>query len=422
MLRPDMNWTHDVVVVGVGPAGMTAAYRAARGGCRVLALDRMGSPSRKLVLAGGGRCNLLPRAVDPSAFVTDSSRNALRKILLSWPLPEIRAFLERDLRLRLYEDRKTGRVFPVGGGEEVRRRFLAALRRAHVEVRSHATVRQIVPSAVVLRGGETIHARAIVLATGGRSYPKTGSDGTGFEIAHGLGHHVVDPYPALVALRGGPPRHHRLAGVSVPVTLTIGTGRSRVRVSDDFLFTHRGYSGPAVLDASHLAARAMQAGESLRIDVAWGGAAPEVWEARLTPSARTVARRLREFLPDRLVEVLLDELGQREVRLASLQRPDRSRLVQALGAYPLPWTACGGWNEAEVTGGGVALVDLDPRTLESRMVPGLHLCGELLDAFGRVGGNNLLWAFVTGKVAGDGAVRITRSSTENRGPMTHKKV
>lgn len=413
ILRDGMSKAYDVVVIGAGPSGMTAAYRAARAGRHVLILDRMNPPGRKLRLAGGGRCNVLPRTVDPSVYVTDSSRHTLKKILLSWPLPEVRAFLTRDLGLRLYEERKTGRVFPAGGGEEVQRRFLAALGRAGAELRTRNTVERVLTSesAVVLRNGETISAGAIALATGGRSYPKTGSDGMGFEIARGLGHHLVEPYPALVALRGGPPTHHRLAGLSIPVTLSVGSGRSRTQSTGDFLFTHRGYSGPAVLDVSHHAARAAQAGEPLRVEVAWNGLSPEAWEARLAPSGKTVAGWLKASLPDRLVDLLLEELDLREARLATLQRADRIRLIMALGAYPLPWSACGGWNEAEVTGGGVSLGDLDPRTLESQVVRGLYLCGEVLDAFGPVGGTNLLWAFVTGKVAGDAAAETVHAST-----------
>ncbi len=403
----------DVAVIGGGPAGMTAAYRAAQAGCRVVILDRMDPPGRKLLLSGGGRCNILPRVVDPSLYVTDSSRNSLRKILLSWPLAEVRAFLEGELGLHLFEEAKTGKTFPVGGGVEVLRRFLTGLRRVGVTLRTRVSVERILPSdvAVVLSSGEAIAAGAIILATGGRSYPKTGSDGTGYEIARGLGHHLIEPYPALVGLRGGTAAHHRLAGVSVPVTLSVGLGRSCVRASGDFLFTHRGYSGPVVLNLSHLAARAVQAGAPLRFEVAWGGCSPDVWEERLTPGGKTVAGRLKEFLPDRLVDLLLDELGLRESRLSSPRREDRTRLVTALGAYPLPWSACEGWGEAEVTGGGVSLGDVDPRSLESRVVRAVHLCGELLDAFGPLGGTNLLWAFVTGKIAGDGVARNAHSST-----------
>jgi len=408
-----MNRSYDVVVVGAGPSGLTAAYRVARAGRRVLLIDRMNPPARKLVLAGGGRCNLLPHAVDPSRYVTDSSPHSLRKILLSWPLEEVQRFLERDLRLRLYEERRTGKRFAAGGGTEVRRAFLSAVKRVGIDLRAPAAVEEILPSetAVVLASGERVTCGAIVLATGGRSYPTTGSDGSGFGMARRLGHRTVEPYPALVPLRGGPPAHHRLAGLSVPVTLSAGSGRVRSRASGDFLFTHRGYSGPAILDVSHRAARAVQAGEGLQIAVSWAGADPETWAVRLTAGPRTVARCLKDFLPDRLVDLLLDELGLRGARLATLRRGDRTRLIGALGAYPLPWTGCGGWSEAEVTGGGVDLADLDPRTLESRVVPRLHLCGELLDAFGPVGGTNLLWAFVSGKVAGDGAAQIAHSST-----------
>ncbi len=399
---------YDVAIVGGGPAGMIAAYHAARSGSRVLIIDRMRPPGQKILLSGGGRCNILPlRLVDPSAYVSDSSVNILKKIILSWPLAEVRAFLSGPIGLKLIDKRKTGKVFPLfGGGEEVRNHMLAVVRQSGVEVRTGSAVVDIQPSqrrSVVLENGDSIVAERVILATGGMSYPQTGSDGTGFEIARRLGHSIVDPYPALVSLRGGSPAHHQLAGLSIPVTLSTGEGRSRLSVCGDFLFTHRGYSGPAVLNIAHVAARAADADESPKIEVAWSDRGAEEWEEILAPSGKTVRGVLKESLPDRLVDLLLDELELTNARLATLTRVDRKRLIAALTHYPLPWRRAGGWNEAEVTGGGVALSEVEPRTMRSRIVPQLYFCGEILDAFGPIGGTNFLWSFVTGKLAGKGA-------------------
>jgi predicted Rossmann fold flavoprotein len=397
---------------------MTAAYHAARAGCRVLLLDRNKRPGEKILLSGGGRCNILPQEkIDPRLYTTDSSKNTLKKILLSWPLPEVRAFLEGPIGLRLIEQRRTGKVYPLfGGGKEVRDRLLAAVKRSGVTVRTGVSVAAISPSErrrIVLETGEAIVAERVVLATGGLSYPRTGSDGTGHEIARALGHHLVESYPALVSLRGGSSAHHHLAGLSLPVTLTVGTGKSRVRAHGDFLFTHRGYSGPVVLNLGHSAARATLSGEHPTITVSWSALNEADWKSVLAPlstsssapSGRMIRGALKEILPDRLVDMLLTELALSAARLATLHGGEQTRLIAALTSYQLPWRGCGGWSEAEVTGGGVSLANLDPSTLESRVIPNLYLCGELLDAFGPIGGTNFLWAFVTGKLAGDGAAR-----------------
>ena len=398
---------YDVAVVGGGPAGMIAAYYAAHPGRRVLLIDRMRPPGQKIPLSGGGRCNILPlQPVEPGAYISDSSVNIVKKILLSWPLADVRAFLSGPLGLKLIDKRKTGKVFPLfGGGEEVRNHMLAVIRQRGIEVRTGSAVVDIEPSqrrSVVLENGDSIVAEQVILATGGMSYPKTGSDGTGFEIARRLGHTVIDPYPALVSLRGGSPAHHSLSGLSIPVTLSVGGGKSPLRVHGDFLFTHHGYSGPAVLNIAHVVARAANADEPPTIEVAWSDKTEQEWEEVLAPGGKTVRGVLKEVLPDRLVDVLLDELSLSEARTATLNRNDRKRLIAVLTHYTLPWRRAGGWNEAEVTGGGVALSEVEPRTMRSRIVPQIYFCGEILDAFGPIGGTNFLWAFITGRLAGEG--------------------
>ncbi|HEU4699826.1 MAG TPA: aminoacetone oxidase family FAD-binding enzyme [Gemmatimonadales bacterium] len=416
------NPDNPIVVVGAGAAGLLAAIFAARAAAprrrRVLLLERTADGGRKILISGGGRCNVLPSALDESRYVTASSPNTLRKLLRMWPLPEQIRFFEAEVGLRLVREAETGKLFPEGNrAREVRDRLVALAKRAGATFRGDALVEDVIPGGrdwhVVLRTGETLPAAAVILATGGLSVPATGSDGTGLAIARRLGHTVHDTYPALTPLTAEPPPYGHLAGISPVVTLEApplagmpGGGKRAFRTTGGFLFTHRGYSGPAVLDVSHLAVRSRLAGGPRQpIHVQWTALDAAEWERLLTAGGQgTVANVVRRQLPARLADALLAEAGVDDaVTLAHLPRERRRALVEALTRHPLPWTGDEGYKKAEVTGGGVALGEIDPRTMESRLHPGLYLCGEILDAFGPIGGYNFFFAWATGRAAGIGA-------------------
>jgi predicted Rossmann fold flavoprotein len=262
-------------------------------------------------------------------------------------------------------------------------------------------------------GTPELPAHAVVLATGGLSVPATGSDGTGLRVARRLGHALHETYPALTPLLADPPVHAGLAGVSLPVTLRGALDRGERVAPGGFLFTHRGYSGPSVLDLSDLAVRAelrAAAGgpgppRALQpLQVQWTAQGPEEIERLLTAGGSGTAGALvRRLLPQRLADRLLEEAGvDPGTSLAQLRREARNRLLAALTRYELPWTGNEGYRKAEVTGGGVALSEVVAATMESRRSPGLYLCGEVLDAFGPIGGHNFSWAWATGRLAGRG--------------------
>ena len=258
---------------------------------------------------------------------------------------------------------------------------------------------------VGLAGGSTIRASSVIVATGGLSVPATGSDGTGIDIMRGLGHTIHDTYAALTPLTASPHRYAALTGVSLPVTIEApGSGRARV-TRGGFLFTHKGYSGPAVLDVSHLAVLSRLRGEPPQeFYVRWTDLDAAAWDRLLLETGSTMSGTLRERIPSRLAEALLQDSGvEGSTTRSRLTREERNRLVSALTRHPLYWTGDEGYKRAEVTGGGVALAEIDPRTLESRLLPGLFLCGEILDAFGPIGGYNFAWAWATGRAAGLGA-------------------
>jgi predicted Rossmann fold flavoprotein len=407
-MKPDLP----IVLLGAGAAGLMAAIFAAGRGRRVLLLERTRDGGRKILVSGGGRCNVLPSAVDASRFVTDSSPNTLRKILNSWPLPEQRRFFEEEAGIPLALEPETGKLFPVANNARlVRDNLMALARRRGVEIRFGTLAadleppRDDLPWRVRLAEGGTLPATAVVIATGGLSLPGTGSDGTGFGIVRRLGHTVHDLYPALTPLTLDPPRYADLAGLSRTVTLSAPGPKKTFTTHGGFLFTHRGYSGPSVLDLSHLAVRSRMAGGPPQpIYAQWTDMDAEAWDRLLRESQGTVIGILRRHLQDRLAETLLAEMGIDGARsLSQLRREERRNLVEALANHPLPWNGDEGYRKAEVTGGGVALSEIDPRTMESRLHSGLFLCGEILDAFGPIGGYNFLWAWATGRAAGLGS-------------------
>jgi predicted Rossmann fold flavoprotein len=400
----------------------------------VLLLERTRDGGKKILMSGGGRCNVLPSSLDPARYVTASSPNTLRKLLLSWPLAEQRRFFEGELGIPLALEEETGKLFPVSNtARQVRDGLRALAEREGATMRFEAGVIGLEPSpsdapprgapagaarwAIRLAGGGAILADRVVVATGGLSVPATGRDGSGFDWMRVLGHSVHDTYPALTPLTAKPHRHAALSGVSLRVTLEAPGPRRSQTARGGFLFTHKGYSGPAVLDLSHLAVRSRRAGGPRQaLVVQWCDLDEGRWDRCLREGAGTVAGALRRHVPGRLAEALLAELGVAAgTPLPHLDREARRRVVEAMTRYPLPWTGDEGYGKAEVTGGGVDLAEVAPRTLESRLHPGLHLCGEILDAFGPIGGYNFAWAWATGRLAGLGAGRHAASGERAAG-------
>jgi predicted Rossmann fold flavoprotein len=390
-----------------------AAIFAATAGARTTLLERTADGGRKILISGGGRCNVLPARVDESRFVTDSSRNTLHKIVRSWPLAEQRAFFEQELGLQLVEEVETAKLFPASHrARDVRDGLLALAAERGARLRMNALVTDVVPLAdgrwrVDLSDDTPIECDAVIVATGGLSVPNTGSDGTGLSILARLGHTMHRTYAALTPVTAEPAPFAELSGISLTVGITARSTDRSATATGGFLFTHRGYSGPAVLDVSHVVVRSLDDHETppARIAVRWTTLGDAEWERALRPSGtRTVAGAVRAELPDRLAAALITQAGVEGTRsLAELRREERVALIETLVRGELPWTGNEGYKKAEVTGGGVSLAEVDPRTMESRRHPGLFLCGEVLDAFGPIGGYNFLWAWATGRAAGRGA-------------------
>jgi hypothetical protein len=402
-----------VAVIGAGAAGTMAAIFAAKSGAETVLLERTHDGGRKILISGGGRCNVLPARLDESRFVTDSSPNTMRKIVRAWPLAEQIAFFEGELGIPLVEESESAKLFPASHrARDVRDGLLAYAARQGVSARMGTTVTGITPVGggwrVTTAEGEPLDVDALVVAAGGLSVPATGSDGFGLQALAALGHTVHATYAALTPVVCDPAPFGALSGVSFPVTISARSTARSASASGGFLFTHRGYSGPSVLDVSHVVVRARAEGDrAATLSVRWIALEDDEVEALLKPrGARSVLGALRVHLPDRLAVALLERAKVDASRsLAELTRDERRRVMDALTRGELPWTGDEGYKKAEVTGGGVSLAEIDPRTMESRLHPGLFLCGELLDAFGPIGGYNFLWAWATGRAAGRAAGR-----------------
>ena len=398
--------------MGAGAAGLMAAIFAARRGADVVLLERTADGGRKILISGGGRCNILPARLDEARFVTDSSPNTLRKIVRAWPLVEQIDFFDHEMGLSLVEETESSKLFPASNrARDVRDGLIALATREGARFLGSTSVTglrslELDRWRVTLENESSLDVDAVILASGGLSVPKTGSDGFGLQIARKLGHSIHKTYPALTPLTAESSAYTELAGVSLPVTLTAQSAERSATATGGFLFTHRGYSGPAVLDVSHVAVRSKaRDAELARLSVRWSALSADDWLRALRRSGnRSVIGVLRETIPDRLASVLLWAAGVDPTRtLAELRREERTALIEILTNGALPWSGDEGYAKAEVTGGGVDLAEIDPRTMQSRLHRNLFLCGELLDAFGPIGGYNFLWAWATGRAAGIGA-------------------
>lgn len=416
--QADSSSAADVAVVGGGAAGLAAAFFAAQQGAQVTVLERQAEAGRKILISGGTRCNVLPADVDAGRdFFTESSPGAVRGMLASWPVDDCRTWLEGDIGLRLAMEDATRKWFPASNSSrEVRDRLLAACTAAGVMVRYGAGLEglQSVGDAggwrCRLHDGSTFSARRVVMATGGKSYPKLGTDGGGWGVLQGLGHSLQPPYPALTPLKGSHPGGAQLSGLTVhgvqlAAKKASGRGRPALAQRGSLLFSHRGVTGPAVLDLSHHAVMALERHTPMpALTVNWTGDQEAAWAAALADNGGQAVGTVlhRRGLPTRLAEALCTAAGvdAKGTRAAELRKGQRQALLTALTSCPVDVAGHEGYMKAEVTGGGIPLNELNCATCESRKLPGVHICGELLDVFGRIGGFNFYWAFVTGRLAG----------------------
>ncbi len=403
----------DIAVIGAGAAGLFAGIWAGRTnpGLSVVALDGAKRIGAKILISGGGRCNVTHFHVDEKAFA-GSSPAAIRKILRRFDVDHTIAFFEsRGVKLKR---ESTGKLFPISdSAQTVLEALLRAAESAGVSIRSsHRVFAVSSQNDHFLISGDwgSLAAKKVILATGGKSVPKTGSDGYGYKIASSLGHALTDKImPALVPLTL--PADHflcKLSGISADVQIKVETGSGHVlkAFSNSLLCTHFGLSGPAVLDISRYYIDAALADPSTALRINWlpEKTTNELHEELQQLNRSTVLYWLRKQLPERLARSLCAQAGIPEDTPGyRLTREQRARLVQQITNMKLPVTGDRGFRFAEVTAGGVPLKELNLNTLESRICPGLYICGEICDVDGRIGGFNFQWSWASGFVGGRSA-------------------
>lgn len=406
----------DVVVVGAGAAGLIAAIRAAECGAQVLLLEKNRKPGVKVLMSGGTRCNLT-HATDNRGIVAayGPPGRFLHSALAALSVADTVALFEAEGVATKVEE--TGKVFPVSNrAVDVLDALLRRLRRSGATLSLEEPLRDIERRAEGFRlttANRTVEARHVILTTGGQSYPGSGTTGDGYALAGKFGHTIVPPRPALVPITVAADWVPALRGVTLPdVAVRVLEGdKALARGGGSLLFAHFGLSGPVVLDVSRVVSghpnpRSLR----LELDLLPNLSVPALDEQlRIETAAagkKQLVQILATLLPRRLCDAVLPLAGlPADRRAAALPRSDRARLVTILKALSVPITGTLGFGKAEVTAGGVVLDEVDSRTMQSKLVPGLYIAGELLDLDGPIGGYNFQAAWSTGWLAGQSAVR-----------------
>ncbi len=406
---------HDVVVVGAGAAGIIAAWRAASLGARTLLLEKTNRLGTKILISGGGKCNIThdgPLEDVLRAFRPNEAR-FIRPACYRFTNQQIVKMLT-DRGLRVYT-RDDGRIFPV---DQTAKDVVAILRTylvdAGVDLRLEAPVTEIVARDGKVQGVRTetdlYRSPSVILATGGSSYPNSGTTGDGWPWVKALGHSIVKVRAALAPIyMDGMSERSGIALRDVVLKARKGT-KEIARWRGDLLFTHRGISGPTALGISRLVTEQMESDEvtlevDLHPDLTFEDLGEELKQWCATNPRKRMGTYLEEVVPKNLVEdVLTVARIDPTVSGTSLGQKDRNRLIEILKGWKLGLVRTVPLEKGECVAGGISLDEVDPQTMKSKLVEGLYLCGEVLDVAGPVGGYNLQAAFATGFVAGESAV------------------
>lgn len=410
---------YDVIVVGGGPSGLMAAIAASAAGSRTLLIDKGDKLGRKLGISGGGRCNVT-NAKETEELIRHIPGNGrfLYSALATFGNRDIMAFFE-EMGIKLKEEDR-GRMFPVTDkAKTVVDALIGKARSQGVEMRVNTPVDRILyeegrAAGVKPKGGPALLAKAVVIATGGKSVPHTGSTGDGYAWAEAAGHTITELYPTEVPLTSREPfiRSRELQGLSLRnITLSVWNhkGKKLVEHEGDMIFTHFGLSGPAALRCSQFVVKALKQSEKRRVtltidlrpDESTGQIQDDSWKLAEQEPKKQIKNVLKGYVPDRLLPLLLRKAGlNEELTFANQPKQPWAELARLIKALPVEVDGTLSLEEAFVTGGGVHLKEIDPGTMGSKLTQGLYFCGEILDIHGYTGGYNITAAFSTGYTAG----------------------
>lgn len=405
-----------IVVIGGGASGLMAGIVAAREGLSVLLIDRMPRVGKKILVTGNGRCNLSNRSMSPDHF-HGASAAFITGILEQCDLAQTLDFFE-SIGLAVQLDEQTGRYFPRSSqASSVLDLLRLELARLGVNEMCGTTVTQIDqnPSGFVIETNkvERLGCRCIILATGGKAVPNLGSNGSGYPMAQAFGHNLISPFPALVQLTSETQWIRSLKGIKCEAEVTLKSAQKTLRTeSGEIHFTDYGLSGIPALQLAKPVVQALAGQEKLCIEINFF---PE-WS--LSETEEKVHKRFDRFdsvpvgdalislINKRLIPVILKNTGiQHNTLCRDLSGEQKKLLIQSMTQLPLPISGTRSWSDAQVTAGGIDTSQVDPVSLESRLVPGLFFAGEILDVDGDSGGYNLQWAWSSGWVAGQHAAR-----------------
>lgn len=398
----------DVIVIGAGPAGLFCAIHAARGGLSVLLLEKNHAPGRKLLISGSGQCNIThdsPIKDFPGHY--GGAGNFLKPALMSFSnIALIVFFEEHGLGMRTTEQ---GKVFPsTMKAEDVLRVLEKECEHEGVSIRYDDPVKSVKLADRTFKtiGKATYEGSSLVIATGGASYPGTGSTGDGYRLAASLGHTITETVPALAPVIARENPFGDLSGIAfsgIHFSIWRG-GKKRGVYHGDLLFTHEGLSGPVILDAS----RDIREGDVLAISFVKSGSVEEFSRdlqrrLDLQPTSRVKHVLTSYGIPERFATKMLGISGiPSETTGAHLTKEKRTSIIGNLTGFPVTVARLGGFEVAMVTRGGVSRAEVNQKTMQSRLVPGLYFAGEVLDIDGDTGGYNLQAAFSTGFLAAHG--------------------
>jgi predicted Rossmann fold flavoprotein len=398
----------DLIIIGAGPAGLMAAIAAASKGAAVCVLEKNKLPGRKLLLAGGGQCNVT-HAGDVDELIrhyADKGR-FVRPAIFGFNNVDLMEFFEsRGLAMTERED---GKVFPKTlNSQDVLKLLIEECRNNKVELLFEAQVKKIVEikgNFNVQANNEKYVSQSLIIATGGKSYPQTGSTGDGYSFAEQFGHKIADLAPALTNVIVKNFKFAECAGISLKnIALTFWRGNKKIHQSTgDVLFTHDGLSGPAILDAS----RHLKAGDAIKLTLTDEQIENELLNEIQTSGRKALKNVLRKFdLPERLI-VKIFEINKipQELKMSEVNKQTRLLIVDNLTALTFEVKNSGDFNQAMATRGGVLTTEINPRTMESKLVENLFFAGEVIDVDADTGGYNLQWAFSSGFLAGRGSLR-----------------